>query len=594
MIKQLDDYSLYPYLKYKEYNAQLSKLSQAQVDEFLKTYADTPYADRLRVSWLLKKARNKQWQDYLHSYEAQKSVKLQCHYLNALIQTGQSEQAMNQVAKLWLVGNSQPDACDPVFAAFIKSSQFDSKLVLERISLAMDKGRTSLATYLSKSLNSKDKAWVDEWIKIHRKPATVTQSKLLKKSHPLKSSIQIHAVKRLSRHKPEAAIQLWKKLAANNNFTDAERAIVYRTIGLKYAYNHHPDAWKWLDKVDDQYSDLTVQEWRVRSAIRVDNWSAIADAINRLPDKEQKSLRWKYWLANAAEHQGNKQASNRVYKEISRTRSFYGFLAADKMDTAYEFENIPLSIPESQLKKMQQHPGLQRAREFYYLGQAENMRREWYFATRKQMDNDQRIIAAKVAQNWGWHDRAILTIAHTDQRNDIELRFPVLFEDKVKEHSKKQALQPAYTYAVIRRESAFATDARSHVGALGLMQIMPATGKAIAKKLKVRYRNKNQLLNPELNVKFGTTYLNMMLNKFYKQPALASAAYNAGGHRVKAWLPVGDDMSAERWIETIPFKETREYVSSILAYTAIYEHRMGLQQNRIANRMPDVPQKEKL
>ena len=222
------------------------------------------------------------------------------------------------------------------------------------------------------------------------------------------------------------------------------------------------------------------------------------------------------------------------------------------------------------------------------------MRREWHFATRKQMDNEERIIAAKVAHKWGWHNRAILTIAHTDQRNDIELRFPVLFEDKVKEYSKKQALQPAYTYAVIRRESAFAADARSRVGALGLMQIMPATGKVIAKKLKVKYRNKNQLLNPELNVNFGTTYLNMMLNKFYKQPALASAAYNAGGHRVKAWLPVGDDMSAERWIETIPFKETREYVSSILAYTAIYEHRMGLPQTRLEKKMPDVPQKKNL
>lgn len=591
LMLQLDAYPLYPYLKYKEYSSKLSKLSQTQVDSFLKTYADTPYADRLRVSWLLKKAKNKQWQAYLDSYEPQKSTKLQCHYLNALIQTGQSKLAMQKAPELWLVGNSQPNACDPVFTAFNKSGALDSKLILERISLAMDKGRTSLAGYLSKSLSKQDKRWVDEWIKIHRKPATVTQSKLLKKNHPLKSTIQIHAVKRLSRHKPEAAIKLWNKLNSSNKFTPAEQALVYRTIGLKYAYKHHPDAWKWLDKVDDKYSDLTVQEWRVRSAIRQHNWPAIAEAINRLPEEEQKSLRWKYWLANAAEHQGNKDTSTTGYIELSRTRSFYGFLSADKLDTAYEFEDVPLAIPEKQLKKMEQHPGLQRAKEFYSLGQNINMRREWYFTTRKQMNNDERIIAAKVAQKWGWHNRAILTIAHTDQRDDIELRFPVLFEDKVKKHSKKQNLQPAYTYAVIRRESAFATDARSSVGALGLMQIMPATGKVIAKKLKVKYRNKNQLLNPDLNVKFGTTYLNMMLNKFYKQPALASAAYNAGGHRVKKWLPVGDNMSAERWIETIPFKETREYVSSILAYTAIYEHRMGLPQTRLKKKMPKVPQK---
>ena len=137
-------------------------------------------------------------------------------------------------------------------------------------------------------------------------------------------------------------------------------------------------------------------------------------------------------------------------------------------------------------------------------------------------------------------------------------------------YSKKQKLQPAYTMAVIRRESAFATDARSRVGALGLMQIMPATGKVIARKLNVKFSSKNQLLSPETNVNFGTKYLNMMLQKFYKQPALASAAYNAGGHRVKAWLPEGEDMKADRWIETIPFKDgyfTYWTISSIWSTT---------------------------
>ena len=129
------------------------------------------------------------------------------------------------------------------------------------------------------------------------------------------------------------------------------------------------------------------------------------------------------------------------------------------------------------------------------------------------------------------------------------------------------------------------------MGALGLMQIMPATGKVIAKKLKVKYNNKDQLLNAETNVKFGTKYLNMMLSKFYKQPVLASAAYNAGGHRVRKWQPKDADMSADRWVESIPFNETREYVSNVLAYTAIYENRLGLTQTRLSAIMPDVPKK---
>jgi soluble lytic murein transglycosylase len=186
-----------------------------------------------------------------------------------------------------------------------------------------------------------------------------------------------------------------------------------------------------------------------------------------------------------------------------------------------------------------------------------------------------------------------MTMAHTDQRDDLSLRFPILQKKRITKYSKKYKLEPAYTMAVIRRESAFANEARSTVGAIGLMQIMPATGKSIAKRLKVKFNDKKQLLNPDTNIQFGTKYLNMMLNKFYQQPALASAAYNAGGHRVKAWLPKEKAMKADRWVETIPFNETREYVSSILAYTAIYQYQLQQSPMRLSSVMPNVPKKSK-
>jgi len=218
-------------------------------------------------------------------------------------------------------------------------------------------------------------------------------------------------------------------------------------------------------------------------------------------------------------------------------------------------------------------------------------RREWYFVTSKLLDEKQRTIAAKIAQQWEWHNRAILTIAHTKQRDDMELRFPIMFKDRVAHYSQQHKLDDAYTFAVIRRESAFAPDARSPVGALGLMQIMPATGRSVAKKMKLRYKGKSQLLSTETNLKLGTNYLQKMLNKFHQQPVLASAAYNAGGHRVKRWLPKDAKMPAVSWVESIPFKETREYVSAVLAYTSIYQHRLGKSITRLEKRMPDVPKK---
>ncbi len=590
--QQLKGYPLQPYLRYREYRKKLSSLPEADVLAFFEQYKDTPYADWLRVNWLDKKAKNRQWQQYINAYTPQKSVERQCHYVNALIQTGNKEKAFSRVPELWLSGESRPRSCDPVFKAWKQAGMLSDDMIIERIKLAMKKGRTSLAKYLARSLNKEEQQWVQEWIKIYHKPALVLKSKRLQQDHLFKQDILVHSVERMARRQPEAAIKLLKSLQQNNHFTEAEQAKMYRAIGMKLAYRHGKGAWKWLDKITDQYSDETVREWRVRSAIREGNWDAIASAINRLPEEEQKNLRWQYWLASAKEHQGNTEQAEKDYSAMAGQRSYYSFLAADKMDMPYEFRNSPLQPSQKELQAIAENPGLLRAREFYFLGRDLQTRREWYFTTRKRMDNHQRAIAAKVAQLWGWHNRAIITMAHTDQRDDIELRFPIVQKDRVIKHSRKQDIKPAYTMAVIRRESAFATDARSRVGALGLMQIMPATGKVIAQKLKVKFNSKKQLLNPETNVAFGTKYLNMMLQKFYKQPALASAAYNAGGHRVKAWLPEKKAMQADRWIETIPFKETREYVSSILAYTAIYEHQMGLPQTRLEQVMKNVPSKK--
>ncbi len=167
-----------------------------------------------------------------------------------------------------------------------------------------------------------------------------------------------------------------------------------------------------------------------------------------------------------------------------------------------------------------------------------------------------------------------------------------MLEKSVEKYSRLNQLDAAYTYAVIRRESAFAIEARSPVGAMGLMQIMPATGKQVARKLKLPYKNKVQLYSTDFNLKLGTNYLQAMLSKFHQQPVLASAAYNAGGHRVKAWLPKNKSLQAVDWVESIPFKETREYVSAILAYTAIYQHRLGKPVTRLTHRMPDIPIKK--
>lgn len=210
---QLADYPLYPYLKYRELRRKVSSLDAGQIQDFMLKYGDTPYAGKLQKAWLSRKAEQKKWAQFLKAYTPQASTEMKCHYANALIQTDNKQAAFKQVPDLWLVGKSQPRSCDPVFKAFRNAGRLTPKITWRRIELAMTKGRTSLAGYLAKSLDKTEKKWVDEWIKVHKKPALIKNNALLKKSHPIRNTILVHALKRLARHQPEAAISLWQEIS---------------------------------------------------------------------------------------------------------------------------------------------------------------------------------------------------------------------------------------------------------------------------------------------------------------------------------------------------------------------------------------------
>ncbi len=197
-------------------------------------------------------------------------------------------------------------------------------------------------------------------------------------------------------------------------------------------------------------------------------------------------------------------------------------------------------------------------------------RREWrYWLT--QLTNREKLVAAKLANENGWFDRAIFTLSQVGYLDDVDLRFPKAFDKKINQHAKQQEINPAWAFAIARRESSFMTDAHSSVGAKGLMQLMPNT----AKQLKRGSISRQYLYNAENNIKLGTKYLRKLLDKSSGNQIIATASYNAGPYRVKKWLKDSDNLPADIWIETIPFRETRNYVKSVLAYQEIYQHQPG-------------------
>ncbi|OQX37349.1 MAG: hypothetical protein B0D84_00680 [Candidatus Sedimenticola endophacoides] len=283
---------------------------------------------------------------------------------------------------------------------------------------------------------------------------------------------------------------------------------------------------------------------------------------------------------------GEDEAAEALLRRLAGERSYHGFLAADLLGSDYHLTHTPLLLEQALIEGVARLPGVARARELLHLDRYLDARREWSLVT-TGMEREQLQAAAKLAQSWQWHDRAIFTLARTKHWDDLELRFPLQHARHITAKALNQKLDDSWVYAVVRQESAFSHDAVSPSGARGLMQLMPATARYVAKKMKLGKVTKGDLFDPLTNITLGTHYLRMISEGLDNNQVLATAAYNAGPNRVKTWLPE-QTTAPDLWIETIPFTETRSYTQRVMAYAVIYDSRRGKQPLRLSERMPPV------
>lgn len=583
---ELRDYPLYPYLRYADLRRRMTHLQPAEVQAFLDAYGDTPLGPRLRTHWLQTLARQHRWATFVRAYRPGDGPALECDYRIALLKAGQHQRALHGVDDLWLSGHSLPDNCDPVLSAWRKAGGLTPALVWQRIHLALGAGNPALARYLERFLPKPQRPWLSAWLGVRRHPSRILQHA----SHaetPVRQWIVLDGLDRMARIDPEQAADAWRKIRDAHRLTAGQSARMQRHIALALAYAGSPQASDWLRRVGPELCDDAVREWRVRTALAREDWPAVLHWLNQLRPAERDDRRWRYWRARALGALGHHAQAHAIYADLARTRSYEGFLAADRLGTRYHFEAQPLHFNTKQLRGVEKIPGIRRARELFALKRLTDARREWYAATRK-MDNAELRRAAKLAQSWGWHDRAILTLGRTDYRNDLTLRFPIVHEQTVMRQAHRAGIDPAWAFAVMRTESAFDPHARSPKGALGLMQLLPRTARRVARSINLHLRHNTQLLHAKLNIRVGIAYLAMVMNSFSDHAVLATAAYNAGRYRVRRWLPEHHALPADIWIETVPYGETRDYLRSVLAYTAIYQRRLGRRPTRLASRMPPV------
>ena len=590
LMTELDGYALRGHLEFQYLKHRVASTPTGTLREYLANNHHSVTSSHLRKRWLAHLARQGNWELFLSEYkDIKKDKNLYCHRLHRLIRRADQDQAdlMAQVEKLWMTGKRLPQSCNPVFRQWRRAGHMSRDLIFARIKLAMERRRLSLARELSYYLHTADRKWVTRWIQMHRRPARELAAIKYRINTPVARMIVKHGIVRLAHRDPEAAMEVWTQLTRKHRFFGEDSNYINRHVGILGAKRHLPQAVAWLSAVSAEDQDDTLRYWRIRAAMRANDWETAQEFIGALKEEEADKQEWRYWRARIMEENDDEDIALDMFAMLARERSYYGFLAADRLGAPYSMKHRDVNVSEKEVQAMLARADIRVAQELFNVGQIVSARRQWYWLIR-HMNNRELQVAAVVAKKWGWHDRAIYTVNRSGHLDDLDLRFPVLYRDKVEANARRSGVDPGWIYGVMRQESAFVPDARSGAGALGLMQLMPRTGRATARRLRLNIRSRRAIMNVDNNLRLGTYYLKTVLRRHKGNQIVATAAYNAGSHRVNRWLPRKDDLSADIWVDTIPFNETRNYVKNVMGFTAIYEHRLNLAPTSLQDRMEVV------
>lgn len=582
LLPRLKNYPLVGYLEYQELGERLMALPTKEVEQFFNRYPNSYVAERLRHRWLRALAIKEIWPEYRRFYDHNLTdPELACLNLRARLATG-DKTAFKDVDALWNIEKPQSASCDPVFQEWKRAGYLTPALLWSRHQKAVKADEISLAASLVQEMSPAQQVPALLYENVAQNPRLILQPEHFKTQTPeTRVSIALGLEKYAQTDAQEASL-LWKTYSARPDFTEDERLNISYAIARQLLRQDHGKEAEDIVAATPNLTRPDLMEALIREALAQQDWEKAFRWVLRLPLDSKKTERWTYWQARIMEQLKIKEYDGKTpkdfYTTVANTRSYYGFLASDKLGIDYSLLDKPLNISKEILNKVEADPGIQRAREFYLLGNLANANREWTFTTNRLPTTEEMVAAGRLADRWGWYRQAIQTMQDSDYWDELSVRFPIPYHEHVKAAARQASIDPHFMYAIAKQESAFNIDAKSPVGAMGLMQLMPTTAKATAKKAGLVYRPQDLLL-AEKNIVLGSRYLEELLNSFSGNRILTAAAYNAGPSRVRQWLRKDDTkVPYDVWIETIPYKETRLYVQNILSFAVVYAYRTGSKQ----------------
>ncbi len=568
---------LEPWAAYWELRVRLDDAQPEEVQAFLTRWAGSYQEDRLRNDWLLLLGQRRDWMRFaqlLPTYRMQDDRGVRCYALTVdQIEGKAGPAAAQELRDLWYAQREADDGCTNAAASFYAAQQLPALDVWRKARLASEANRQRAVRDAVQIVSPESVPQVNE---LFASPIKYLAGQRMARGQ-VRKELGLLALIRLASNDPgQAAAQLedgWSAL-----LTAEERNWAWGVIGKQAAFKLQPEAVGYFAKVrqDKDLSD-DLLGWKARAALRAGQWRQVGQSIDAMTPQGRADSTWVYWKAKSllALHGGDAERAQaqKLLQSIASEGGFYEQLALEDLGQRVTVPPAPAALTAQEKAAARGNPGLQRGLQAIQLGLRSEGVREWNYTTNLHtpggMDERSLLAAADWACQREVWDRCINTSERTRNEVSWSQRYPMPYHDTVIARARTIGLDPAYVYGLIRQESRFIMDARSGVGASGLMQVMPATARWTARKIGMTDFTPGMINDHEVNITIGTAYLKLALDDFDGSMAMAAAGYNAGPGRPRVWRN-GPVLDAAIWAENVPFTETRDYVKKVLANTTAY------------------------
>jgi soluble lytic murein transglycosylase len=579
------DHVLAPYVEY--WRLQLaSRTDDARIADFLAHYPGSRLAEAVRADWLKSVGAREDWPLYIIEYSrlVKPDAALQCYAYRAEWAQGNRSHEVAAIS-LWFTGRDMPSACSPLFSQLIEAGLIGEEDVWRRIRLALEANNPNVAKVVADALPAEQRLPAALLEQASRDPARLLKAGRLAMSRRGDREIALYALDQLAKRDSGAAERALR--AHLPQFSPAEAGAAWARLATWAARRHETAALAWFQLAGMVAVNDAQREWWARAALRAGDWNVVQRVIDSMGDTMRSQPAWRYWRARGLQAAGQRAAANALFLALSREHHYYGQLAQEELGTVLQAPVINIKVGGDAVAAIARDPGIARALALQELGLRREAAQEWTWAIRTFSDA-QLLAAAELARRREWYDRAIDTAERTREQHDFELRFLAPYRELAQQAARDNDIDEAWVFGLMRQESRFVNVARSGVGASGLMQIMPATARWIARRLGIKRFDPVEMRDPAKNIQFGAYYLKHVQTSLDDSPVLATAAYNAGPGRAQRWRDTRP-MEAAIYIESIPFAETRDYVKKVMSNAMYYAERFGQPSVLLKERLGTLP-----